>query len=81
MVRTAVIDENRKFGIASMSIIGEKLEQIRQDALYTSETSNPLEKFAEKDADFVLRRVWEHKEYIRFAEEFNGRIGSKALFK
>jgi hypothetical protein len=29
----------------------------------------------------IIDRVNEHIHYIRFAEEFNGRIGSKALFK
>ena len=38
-------------------------------------------KQSEEFADKIIKLVGEHIGYIRYAEEFNGRIGSKALFK
>lgn len=79
LVRTGVIGAAAQ--VATNSIIGERLERIRQNALYVSETNDPKNTFIEQHASFVLTRVREHLEYINYAEEFNGRIGSKALFK
>lgn len=79
LARTGVIGAAAQ--VATNDIIGERLERIRQDALYVSETNDPKSMFTEQHASFVLTRVREHLEYIHYAEEFNGRIGSKALFK
>ena len=79
LARTGVI--GMEAPVMTNSIIGEKLELIRQNALYVSETNDPKNAFTEQHASFVLTRVREHLDYINYAEEFNGRIGSKALFK
>lgn len=81
LARTGLIDGSQKFKVGFNPIIGERLENIRQNALYASETNDPEETFSKKDAVFVLQRVWQHRQYIHYAEELNGRIGSKALFK
>jgi AbiV family abortive infection protein len=80
LVRTGVAGLDN-FTVATQPEIGKRLEKIRQNALYVSETNDPKEAFTKDHAEFVLERVREHLEYIRYAEEFNGRIGSKALFK
>ena len=80
LVRTGVAGLGN-FTVATQPEIGKRLEKIRQNALYVSETNEPKEVFKKEHAEFVHERVKEHLEYIRFAEEFNGRIGSKALFK
>ena len=41
----------------------------------------PREAITHENAKKIIDRANEHIDYIRFAEEFNGRIGSKALFK
>jgi AbiV family abortive infection protein len=80
LVRTGVAGLDH-FTVATQPEIGARLEKIRQNALYVSETNDPQQVFKKDHAEFVLQRVREHVEYIRYAEEFNGRIGSKALFK
>ena len=54
---------------------------MRQAALYASADNNPSEEITKANARDIIDRVNEHINYIRFAEEFNGRIGSKALLK
>lgn len=81
LVRTGVIDGSGHFKIGTNPRIGNSLENIRQDALYVSENNDPHEAFAEADAEFIIKRVSKHIEYINYAEELNGRIGSKGLFK
>ncbi len=58
-----------------------ELEKIRQNALYVSEDNDPHKDIGKRDAETVLEKVCEHINYVQYAEEFNGRIGSKALFK
>lgn len=68
-------------GFAISSDNSSELEEIRQSALYVSENNDPREDINQEDAEIVLRKVWKHINYVRYAEELNGRIGSKALFK
>jgi AbiV family abortive infection protein len=81
LVRMAVIDGSNEFKVATNPRIGAELEKIRQAALYVSEGGDPTSAFSKEDADFVIGRVKEHVDYIRYAEYLNERIGSKGLFK
>lgn len=81
-----VMDENKGHTVSDLGFavnpdIARELEKIRQAALYVSESNDPRENISREDAEIVLKKVWEHVDYVRFAEELNGRIGSKALFK
>jgi AbiV family abortive infection protein len=79
--RAGAIDSNTFLTVAYNTTIGHRLEEVRQAALYASADNNPSEEITKENARDVIDRVNEHINYIRFAEEFNGRIGSKALFK
>lgn len=79
LARMAVV--GAKAAVAIHPEIGRGLEEIRQAALYVSETQSPNGAFSADDADFVIARVREHLEYIDYAQDLNERIGSKALFK
>src|SRR5262245_53256353 len=61
--------------------VAKELEGIRQKSIYVDEQNDPLKAFSEDEANLIIQKVKAHIEYITFAEEFNGRIGSKALFK
>jgi AbiV family abortive infection protein len=79
--RAGAIDGSDFLTVAYNTTIGHRLEEARQTALYASANSNPSDEITEENARDVIERVKAHLEYIRFAENFNGRIGSKALFK
>lgn len=79
--RAGAIDGKEFLTVAYNTTIGHRLEEVRQDALYASASNNPSESITNENARDLIDRVNEHLTYIRFAEEFNGRIGSKALFK
>jgi AbiV family abortive infection protein len=79
--RAGAIDGREFLTVAYNTTIGHRLEEVRQVALYASADNNPSEKITKENARDIIDRVNEHINYIRFAEEFNGRIGSKALFK
>jgi AbiV family abortive infection protein len=79
--RAGAIDGKSMLTVAYNSTLGHKLEEIRQAALYASEKNMPRESITHDNAKEIIDRVNEHIQYICFAEEFNGRIGSKALFK
>jgi AbiV family abortive infection protein len=79
--RTGVIGGNSFLTVAYNTTIGHRLEAVRQVALYASADNSPSEQINKENARDIIDRVDEHIKYIRFAEEFNGRIGSKALFK
>lgn len=79
--RAGAIDGKEFLTVAYNTTIGHRLEGIRQVALYASADNNPSETITKENARSVIDRVNEHINYIGFAEEFNGRIGSKALFK
>lgn len=79
LARMAVV--GAKAAVAIHPAIGRALEEIRQTALYVSKTQSPSGAFSADDANFVVVRVREHLEYIDYAQDLNGRIGSKALFK
>ena len=79
--RAGAIDGKSMLTVAYNSTLGHKLEEIRQTALYASAKNMPKEAITQENAKEIMDRVNEHIHYIRFAEEFNGRIGSKALFK
>ena len=79
--RAGAIDGSSFLTVAYNTTIGHKLEDARQKALYASENNVPRDEITDDNARDVIERVKAHLEYIRFAEEFNGRIGSKALFK
>jgi AbiV family abortive infection protein len=79
--RAGAIDGKAMLTVAYNSTLGHKLEEIRQTALYASAKNMPREAITHENAKEIIDRVNEHIHYIRFAEEFNGRIGSKALFK
>lgn len=79
--RAGAIDGKAMLTVAYNSTLGHKLEEIRQTALYASTKNMPREVITQENAKEIIDRVNEHIHYIRFAEEFNGRIGSKALFK
>lgn len=76
-----VSKKGNEWGLATNENTGIKLEFLRQSAIYVDENNNPADNFTKEDAEEVIKRVWEHVNYVRYAEEFNGRIGSKALFK
>jgi len=71
----------KDLGFAFGTDSSTELEKIRQGALYVDENNNPLKDINEEDAEAIIKKVWEHISYVRYAEELNGRIGSKALFK
>jgi AbiV family abortive infection protein len=79
--RAGAIDGKAMLTVAYNSTLGHKLEEIRQTALYASAKNMPREAITNDNAKEIIDRVNENIHYIRFAEEFNGRIGSKALFK
>jgi AbiV family abortive infection protein len=79
--RAGAIDGNTSLTVAYKTTIGHRLEDVRQVALYASAENDPAEEITQENARDIIARVNEHIDYIRFAEEFNGRIGSKALFK
>jgi AbiV family abortive infection protein len=79
--RAGAIDGNPFLTVAYNTTIGHRLEEVRQVALYASAHNDPSEEITKENARDIIDRVNEHIKYIRFAEEFNGRIGSKALFK
>jgi AbiV family abortive infection protein len=79
--RAGAIDGHSFLTVAYNTTIGHRLEEIRQKALYASAENDPSEEITMQNARDVIDRVNEHIDYIRYAEEFNGRIGSKALFK
>jgi len=79
--RAGAIDGKTMLTVAYNSTLGHKLEEIRQTALYASANNMPREAITDENAKEIVDRVNEHIHYIRFAEEFNGRIGSKAVFK
>ena len=76
-----MIDGTPRFTVAYNTTIGHRLEEARQKALYASSGNDPAARITEQNAVDLIARVWEHIEAIRFAEEFNGRIGSWALYK
>lgn len=79
--RAGAIDGKEFLTVAYNTTIGHRLEEVRQVALYASAKTSPSESITKDNARDLIDRVNEHINYIRFAEEFNGRIGSKALFK
>jgi hypothetical protein len=79
--RAGAIDGADFLTVAYNTTIGHRLEEARQTALYASADSTPSNEITEENARDAIERVKAHIEYIRFAENFNGRIGSKALFK
>lgn len=80
LARMAIIDGTNEFKVGLNLDVGHRLEDVRQKALYVSQSSSP-EIFSKDDAEFVLERVWSHLQYIEHAEELNERIGSRGLFK
>jgi len=72
---------NVKYGFWIDDSIAKRLQTIRQAALYVDENNNPEDSFTAEDAKSIIQKVRDHIEYIEYAEAFNGRIGSKALFK
>jgi AbiV family abortive infection protein len=79
--RAEAIDGTDFLTVAYNTTIGHKLEGARQKALYASDDNVPSKEITDDNARDVINKVKAHLEYIRFAEDFNGRIGSKALFK
>jgi AbiV family abortive infection protein len=79
--RAGAIDGETALTVAYNPTIGHRLEEARQTALYASANNMPNEEITKENAKDAMKRVNEHIEYINFAENFNGRIGSKALFK
>ncbi len=82
--RYAVIgpsEPNVKYGFWIDDSVAKKFEEIRQMAIYVDENNDPLENFSREDAEYIINKVRSHIEYIEYAERFNERIGSKALFK
>jgi AbiV family abortive infection protein len=79
--RAGAINGKEFLTVAYNTTLGHRLEEARQTALYASGKSVPREAIDQENAKEIIDRVNEHIHYIRFAEEFNGRIGSKALFK
>jgi AbiV family abortive infection protein len=79
--RAGAIDGKEFLTVAYNSTLGHRLEEARQTALYASAESMPREAIDQENANEIIDRVNEHIHAIRFAEDFNGRIGSKALFK
>jgi AbiV family abortive infection protein len=79
--RSGAIDGKSFLTVAYNSTLGHRLEEARQKALYASTDNVPRDAVTAENAREVIERVNEHIRYIRFAEELNGRIGSKALFK
>jgi AbiV family abortive infection protein len=79
--RTRAIDGKEFLTVAYNSTLGHRLEEARQTALYASAENMPREEIDQENAKEIIDRVNEHIHYIVFAQEFNGRIGSKALFK
>jgi AbiV family abortive infection protein len=79
--RAGAIDGKKFLTVAHNSTLGHRLEDARQTALYASAENMPREAIDQENSKEIIDRVNEHIHYIRFAEEFNGRIGSKALFK
>jgi AbiV family abortive infection protein len=73
--------KNVKYGYWVNDSIAATFERIRQMAIYVDEINDPLDGFTKQDANLIIQKVKGHIEYIEFAEAFNGRIGSKALFK
>lgn len=81
-----VTDKNKGYKVSDLGFAinpgnSSELEKVRQAAFYVSENNDPREDISKEDAEIVLKKVWEHINYVRYAEELNGRIGSKALFK
>ncbi|MEX2409905.1 MAG: AbiV family abortive infection protein [Candidatus Paceibacterota bacterium] len=58
-----------------------EIEKIRQNCFYVDEENDPSKNFDKKEVERVLRKVCQHIRAIEHAEQLNGRIGSKALFK
>jgi AbiV family abortive infection protein len=82
--RMAVIggeSPNIKNGYWVNDDIAIEFENIRQKSVYVDEENDPLQAFSKSDAELIIRKVRAHIEYIIYAEEFNNRIGSRALFK
>ncbi len=73
--------EKVKHGFWVDDSVAITLEAIRQMAIYVDENNDPLDSFTKQDAKLIIQKVRKHIEYVKFAEEMNGRIGSKALFK
>jgi AbiV family abortive infection protein len=74
-------EQNVKYGFWIDDSIAKKFEEVRQMAIYVDENNDPIKVFSRQDAEYIITKVRRHIEYINYAEEFNGRIGSKALFK
>ena len=79
--RAGAVDGKPFLTVAYNSTLGHRLEDARQAALYASDRNIPRDQITADNAREVIERVNEHISYIRYAEDFNGRIGSKALFK
>jgi AbiV family abortive infection protein len=79
--RAGAIDGKSFLTVAYNSTLGHRLEEARQTALYASADNISRDAITEENARDVIERVNEHIGYINFAEDFNGRIGSKALYK
>lgn len=79
--RAGTIDGRSFLAVAYNTTIGHRLEGLRQLALYASGDNNPSEAITRENARDIIARVKDHIDYIQFAEAFNGRIGSNALFK
>jgi len=73
--------ENVKHGFYIDNEVANNLERIRQQAIYVDETNDPLCLYGLEDADIIIEKVEQHHQAINYAEDLNGRIGSKALFK
>jgi AbiV family abortive infection protein len=74
-------EQNVKYGFWIDDSIAKTFEKIRQTAIYVDEDNNPIEAFSRQEAEYIINKVGRHIEYINYAEQVNGRIGSKALFK
>lgn len=81
--RHAAIGQNKKikYGLFIDDDNARNIEKLRQLSIYVDEQNHPLELFTMENSELIISKVKEHIEYILYAEEFNGRIGSKALFK
>lgn len=79
--RLGAVDGNSFLTVAYNTTIAHRLEEVRQVALYASPINEPSAEITSENARDIIARVKEHLAYIHFAEEFNGRIGSKALYK